>query len=92
VDRRRRHVGQLRQVRPTADLLEVLAPLERLRHGDEVDGLAPLEQLEHGLEDAAMRLPVEVLRAEEFRDLDDRLAVDEDRAEHRLLGLQAMGR
>ena len=66
--------------------------LERLRHGDEVHRLAPLEQLQHRAEDAPVGLPVEVLRAQEFRDLDDRLAVDQDRAEHRLLGLEAMGR
>ena len=40
----------------------------------------------------AVRLPVEVLRAQELRDLDDRLAVDQDRAENRLLGLQTVRR
>ena len=60
--------------------------------GDDVDRLAALEQLEHRLEDLAVRLAVEVRGPQELGDLDDRVAVDEDRAEHRLLGLEALGR
>ena len=45
-----------------------------------------------GLEDLAVRLAVEVRWPQELGDLDDRVAVDEDRAEDRLLGLEALGR
>jgi hypothetical protein len=92
MDRGRRLVRQLRQVRPAADLLEVLAALEGLGDRDKVNGLAPLEELEHRAIDRAMGLPVEVLRLEEFGDLDDRLAVDQDRAEDGLLGLETVRR
>ena len=42
--------------------------------------------------DRAVGLAIEVLRPEELGDLDDRVAVDQDRAEDRLLGLEALGR
>ena len=67
-------------------------PLERLRDGDDVDRLAALEQLEDRGVDPAVRLAVEVGRPQELGDLDDRVAVDEDRAEHGLLGLEALRR
>src|SRR6185295_7837298 len=54
------------------------------------DRLAPLEEVEDGRVDAAVGLAVEVLGPQEFGDLDDGIAVDEDRAEHGLLGLEAL--
>jgi hypothetical protein len=92
VDRGRRRIREARQVGATADAVELVAPLERLGHRDDVDRLAALEQLEDGLEDLAVRLPVEVRGPQELGDLDDRVTVDEDRAEDRLLGLEALGR
>ena len=92
MDRGRRLGGQARQERPTTDRLQVAGPLEDLRDGDDVDRFAALEQVEDGAVDEAVGLPVEILWAEELRDLDDRVAVDQDRAEHGLLGLQALGR
>ena len=83
---------EARQVGPAADRLELVAPLERLRDRDDVDRLAPLEQLEDRLVDRAVRLAVEVRGAQELGDLDDRVTVDEDRAEHRLLGLETLRR
>ena len=92
VDRGRRLVGQARQVAATADRLELIAPLERLRDRDDVDRLTALEQLENRRVDRAVRLAVEVRRAQELRDLDDRVAVDEDGAQHGLLGLETLRR
>ena len=83
---------EARQVGPAADRLELLAPLERLGDRDDVDRLAPLEQVEDRRVDRAVGLAVEVLGAQELGDLDDRVAVDEDRAEHRLLGLETLRR
>ena len=42
--------------------------------------------------DPAVGLAVEVGRAQELGDLDDGVAVDQDRAEHGLLGLETLGR
>ena len=92
VDGRRGRIRQLRQVGPPADLLEVLAALQGFGNRDQIHRLPALEQLEHRLVDVAVRLAVEVHRLQEFRDLDDRLAVDEDRPEDRLLGLEAVWR
>jgi len=92
MDRGGRRVGQAREVGPSADAFELVAPLERLGHRDDVDRLAALEQLEDRLEDLAVRLPVEVRWPQELGHLDDRVTVDEDRAEHRLLGFEALGR
>ncbi len=85
-------VGEAREVRPSADRLELLAALERLGDRDDVDRLAPLEQVEHRGVDDPVRLAVEVFRAEELGDLDDRVAIDQDRAEDGLLGFEALGR
>ena len=92
VDRGRRLVRQARQVRPATDRLELLAPLERLRHRDDVDRLAPVEQLQDRRIDPRVGLAVEVLRAQELGDLDDGIPVDQDRAEHGLLGLETLRR
>ena len=90
VDRGGGLVREAREVGPSTDRLELFAPLERLRDGDDVDWLAALEQLEDRREDRAVRLAVEVRRTQELRDLDDGVAVDEDGAEHGLLGLEAL--
>ena len=92
VDGGRRLVRQARQVGAPADRLELVLALERLGDGDDVDRLATLEQVEDGGIDPPVRLPVEVRRPQELGDLDDRVAVDEDRAEHRLLGLETLRR
>ena len=66
--------------------------LERLRDRDDVDGLATLEQFQRGRVDLGIRLAVEVGRPQELGDLDDRVAVDQDRSEHRLLGFDTLRR
>ena len=92
VDGRGRPVAQRGQVRAPAHALEPPGPLEGLRDGHDVDRLAAFEQLEDGAVDEAVGLTVEVLRAQELGDLHDGVAVDEDRAEDRLLGVDALGR
>jgi hypothetical protein len=92
MDRGRGRAGQARQVAAAADRLQLFGPLEGFRDRDDVDRLAALEQLEDRPVDRAIRLAVEVLRAQELRHLDDRVTVDEDRAEHGLLGLQRLRR
>ena len=87
-----RLLGERREVGPAADLLEVAAALQRLRDGDDVDRLATLPQLEHRGVDAAVGLPVEVVRPDDVGHLDDRVAVDEERAEDRLFGFDALRR
>ena len=90
VDRGRGGVRERAQVRAPADRLEVLGALQGLGDGDDVDGLAPLEQVEDDRVDLGVGLPVEVLGLEELGDLDDRVAVDEDRAEDGLLGFDGL--
>src|SRR6202008_674284 len=85
-------VRETGEIGPSADRLELIAPLERLRHRNDFDWFAPLEQLEDRRVDLAVSLAVEVRRPQELRDLHDRVPIDEDRAEHRLLGLETLGR
>ena len=92
MNRSRGLVAQAGQVGAPADRLELFAPLERLRDRDDVDRLATLEQVDDGGVDAAVGLAVEVLGTQELCDLDYGIAVDEDRAEHGLLGLEALWR
>ena len=90
-DRGGRLVREGRKVRTSADLLQVAATLECLRDRDDVDRLTTLPELHHRGVDAAVGLPVEVLRVNNVGDLDDRIAIDEERAEDRLLGFDALG-
>ena len=92
MDRGGRLVGQAREVGPAADRLELFLALERLGHRHDVDGLAPVEQLQDRGVDPGVRLAVEVLRTQELRDLDDGIAIDEDRPEHGLLGFKTLRR
>ena len=92
VDGGGRLVAEHREVGATADGLELVDALEHLGDGDDVHRLASLEELEDRGVDDPVRLAVEVLRPEELGDLDDRVAVDEDGAEDRLLGLDALRR
>ena len=92
VDGRRRGVRQGAEVGAPADRFQVLVALERLGDRDDVNRLAPFEQVQDHRVDLGMGLAVEVLGLEELGDLDDRVAVDEDRAEHGLLGLDGLRR
>ena len=87
-----RVVAERGEVARAADRLQLAVALERLRDRDDVYRLAVLEQVQHRREDAAVGLAVEILGVEEVRDLDDRVAVDEDGAEHGLLGVQVLWR
>ena len=51
-----------------------------------------LEERQHRREDSRVSLAVEVLGVQEIGDLDDRVSIDEDRAEDGLLGIQVLWR
>jgi hypothetical protein len=87
VDRGRYGVDEVQHVGGAADLSELVAPLELVGDCDEVGGLATLVEVKHGLVDPGVLLLVEILRLQEGRDLNDRVGIDEQGAEHRLFGL-----
>ena len=91
-DGRRRLLGQRGEVAAPADRLELAVALERLGDRDDVDRLTALPQVHHDAVDLPVRLAVEVDRAQDVRDLDDGVAVDEEGAEDGLLGLEALRR
>ena len=90
VDRGRREIDEAGQVRRPADPLQLPVTLQGLRHRDQVHRLPALVQLEDGAIDGAMVRAIEVVRPEHLRDLDDRIAVDEQGAQHRSLGLDGL--
>ena len=92
VDRGRRLVGEAGQIGTAADRLELVGAFERLGDGDDVDRLASLVEVEDGGVDPAVGLAIEVGGPEEFGDLDDRVAIDQDGAQDRLLGLKTLRR
>ena len=91
VDRRRHRVHQAGQVGRPAHRLQPIAPRQLVAQGDEVDGLALAVQAEHRLVDVGVLLAIEVGRPQEVGDLQDSVRIDEDRAEHALLGFDARG-
>src|SRR5205085_6976254 len=84
-------VGEADEVALAADGVEVAVALELCREGYRVAGLAAAVELEDGLVDEAVGFPVEVVGTEERRDFDDRVAVEEERTQHRLLGGDVVG-
>ena len=90
VDRRRHGVHQAGQVGRAADRLQPIAPRQLVGQGDEVDRLALAVQAEHRLVDVGVLLAVEIGRPQEVGDLQDGVRIDEDRAEHALLGLDRL--
>ena len=91
---RRWDVGyQMGDIRNAANALQmVVLECEFVGNRHLVYGLAPLEQREAGLKTPAVLLTVEVRRFEERRDSRQRLAVDEDGADDRLLRTNIVGR
>ncbi len=87
IDGRGRAVDQLGDIGRAADLFQATAALQLVHQGDKVRRLPPLVEQQHGLVDPGVALPEKVLGAQEVGDLDDGVRVDEQRAQHRLLGL-----
>ena len=83
-------VGQGGDVRRPADLVELPGPPQFLVEDHEVDRLAALAERDHLVEDDAMGRPEEVVRRDHLHRLVDRLVADEDRAQHRAFGLEAV--
>ena len=83
---------ELGDPRVAPDLLELAALLELVRERDRVDRLALLPEREHCPVDRPVRAAVEVGGVEDLRDGTDRRLGEQHRAEHRLLGLEILGR
>ncbi len=90
VDRGRRQIDEAGQVGRATDPLQLPLTLQGLGHRDQVDRFSTLIQLEDGAIDGSMVRAIEVVRPEDLRDLDDRIAVDEQGAQHRSLGLDGL--
>src|SRR4029453_2362760 len=72
---------------------ELVAAAELLGQGEDVDGLAAVEEREHGLIGESMRLGIEVRGLEKLDHPRQGLAaLEEDRAQHRALGVQVVRR
>ena len=63
-----------------------------VQYGDRIDGLGEIEHGIDGFIDLPILLEVKILRAQNADHIGDALAVDEDRAQHRLLRFQGLGR
>ena len=87
VDGGRHGIDQVHHVGRAADLDQLPPPLQFVGDGDEVGRIAPFVQVNDGLVDPAVLFLVEVLSFEKRRDLDDGVGIDEQRSQHRLLGL-----
>ena len=92
VEGRGREVDEARQVGRATDLVEMTLPFEDLAHGDDVDRLATLVELQHRCVDRAVVLAIEVLGLQQLGYLDDRVLVDEQRAQDGLLGFDGLRR
>jgi hypothetical protein len=79
-------------VEMTPDVLQDPPSAELLDGGDGVDRLPAGVDRAEGLEDLPVRGPVEVLGPDQLDDIGDRFRRQHHRAEHRLLGLEVVGR
>ncbi len=92
VVRRRRVLREARQVGEPAGPLLVLARLDRLGDRDHVGRLALLDELRDVPEDAPVIVAVEIVDGDRIADAIPRAVVEEQPAEHRLLGLDRVRR
>ena len=91
VDDRRRFAGEAREILRHGHAAEVVVAEERLERDRRREFARP-DQRAGDLEDAAMDLLDEMLAPEEIGNAVERVIVDEDRAEQRLLGLEVVRR
>ena len=85
-------LGQREHGRAAADLRERAALVEAVADRDLVDGLRLLVEVEHRREDLAVPAAIEVVGLEHLGGLGDRRLREQHRAEHRLLGVEVLGR
>jgi hypothetical protein len=87
VDRGWDRIEEGGQIGDAADLVEPLFSREFVGEGEEVRRLPPVVEVENRLIDQPVRAVVEVVRFDDRGNLDDRIAIDQQTAEDRLLGL-----
>ena len=92
VDRGRDLGDEVTQVSSAPDCFKLFALCQLAAHHDLIYCFIPLVKGKARLVDPLILLPVEVLRFEQPRDLGDRLGVDEDGAQHGLLGIEVVWR
>ena len=85
LDRSGHKLGELAQIRRPADPIQLLAARELDLHRERVDPFAALEQRLDGPVDALMPREIEVVFPQQVDHFEDRVAVDEETAEHLLL-------
>ena len=91
VNRRGRSGDELPQVREAAHLLQASLGLQLPGDGDLVDSLLAGENRQARRKAELVSGPVKVLRLDYRRHAMQRVAVDEQRAQHRGLGLKVVG-
>ena len=87
VDRGRHGVDQVHDVGRAADFVELPPPLQLVANRHKIRRLAAFVQVENRLVDPAVLFLIKILRLEKRGDLDDRVGIDQGRAEHRLFRL-----
>src|SRR5205085_40105 len=92
IDCARRVLRQGGEVGRSARLVLVFAALDRIGDGDDVRRLIVLHHLDDVAPDATVVVPVEVFAGDEVADLVEGLAIQEQRAEQRLLRLYRVRR
>ncbi len=90
VDDRRRLVGEAAEIFGDGDLADLVVLLQEALDGARVGGLAEPDQLRRLLVDLPMQRIEEVRGLEKIRDAVERLVVDQDCAEERLLHFDVM--
>src|SRR5262245_57368709 len=82
-------VPQLAQVRIAADIFDLLLLTEKLGQGHKIDGMTPIIESDDRLEDLLVGVLIEVLFANDLKDIADDAVVTQHTAKHRALGIAA---
>ena len=83
-------VGERRHVGRAADLVELARSRQLFLQGDEVDRVAALAQRDHAVEDPTVRVAEEIVRVDQLRRVIECFVADQNRAEDRLLCVEAV--
>ena len=84
-------LAQLGQVLDPPTPCQAAIPLQLHLEGEDVDWLTAIGERQRGPEDVAVALRVEVAGVQEVAHRQDGVGVDQQAAEHRLLGIEVMG-
>jgi hypothetical protein len=88
----RDHGGKHGKVSCATNLIKFVVVFQLIGNGDQILRLIFLKELDHGLKDLFVGRTIKICRLQDFKNSTERLILEQDSAEYRLLSLKILGR